>query len=200
MNPAFGPRDRLGDPLPEAIRCALALLLEAWNYAAACQRDAWDFAVEIAHLRGYGLTHSDLRWLLCKGLAKHGIASKAVGWKDEVSQILRFDKLVQCLIPDDSDEPFGVNDVGSGYGAMFRYLDECFGKRLAHFHGYEISDAMIEACRAFVPADDRLEILNDREGVWRCRTTFNCTDACPRGIEVTKAIQEVKRALLYRRV
>ena len=73
MNPAFGPRDRLGDPLPEAIRCALALLLDAWNYAAACQRDAWDFAVEIAHLRGYGLTHSDLRWLLCKSLAKHGI-------------------------------------------------------------------------------------------------------------------------------
>jgi succinate dehydrogenase / fumarate reductase, iron-sulfur subunit len=36
--------------------------------------------------------------------------------------------------------------------------------------------------------------------VWRCRTTFNCSEACPRGIEVTKAIQEVKRALLFRRV
>ena len=46
----------------------------------------------------------------------------------------------------------------------------------------------------------RLEILNDKEGVWRCRTTFNCTEACPRGIEVTKAIQEVKRALMFRRV
>ena len=45
-------------------------------------------------------------------------------------------------------------------------------------------------------ATQRLEILNDKEGVWRCRTTFNCTEACPRGIEVTKAIQEVKRALL----
>ncbi|SES42022.1 succinate dehydrogenase subunit B [Pedococcus cremeus] len=45
-------------------------------------------------------------------------------------------------------------------------------------------------------AAQRLEILNDKEGVWRCRTTFNCTDACPRGIQVTKAIQEVKRALL----
>ncbi|MBA2444772.1 MAG: succinate dehydrogenase iron-sulfur subunit [Nocardioidaceae bacterium] len=45
----------------------------------------------------------------------------------------------------------------------------------------------------------RLEILNDNEGVWRCRTTFNCTEACPRGIEVTKAIQEVKRALIFRR-
>jgi succinate dehydrogenase / fumarate reductase, iron-sulfur subunit len=44
----------------------------------------------------------------------------------------------------------------------------------------------------------RLEILNDKEGVWRCRTTFNCTEACPRGIEVTKAIQEVKRAMITR--
>jgi succinate dehydrogenase / fumarate reductase iron-sulfur subunit len=49
-------------------------------------------------------------------------------------------------------------------------------------------------------ADLRLEILNDKEGVWRCRTTFNCTEACPRGIEVTQAIQEVKRALLTRKV
>jgi len=48
-------------------------------------------------------------------------------------------------------------------------------------------------------AETRLEILNEREGVWRCRTTFNCTEACPRGIEVTKAIQEVKRALIFRR-
>ena len=47
--------------------------------------------------------------------------------------------------------------------------------------------------------DVRLDILNSKEGVWRCRTTFNCTDACPRGIEVTKAIQEVKRALMFRR-
>ena len=45
-------------------------------------------------------------------------------------------------------------------------------------------------------AQVRLDILNDKEGVWRCRTTFNCTEACPRGIEVTKAIAEVKQAVL----
>ncbi|MGB6513672.1 MAG: succinate dehydrogenase iron-sulfur subunit, partial [Mycobacterium sp.] len=28
---------------------------------------------------------------------------------------------------------------------------------------------------------------------------FNCTESCPRGIEVTKAIQEVKRALMFAR-
>lgn len=45
-------------------------------------------------------------------------------------------------------------------------------------------------------AQVRLDILNDKEGVWRCRTTFNCTDACPRGIQVTQAISEVKQAIL----
>jgi succinate dehydrogenase / fumarate reductase iron-sulfur subunit len=49
-------------------------------------------------------------------------------------------------------------------------------------------------------AEERLEILNEREGVWRCRTTFNCTEACPRGIQITQAIAEVKRALITRRV
>lgn len=49
-------------------------------------------------------------------------------------------------------------------------------------------------------ADDvRLEILNDREGVWRCRTVFNCTEACPRGIKITKAIKEVSQVILARR-
>ena len=42
----------------------------------------------------------------------------------------------------------------------------------------------------------RLDILNDTEGVWRCRTTFNCTDACPQGIKITQAIAEVKQAIL----
>ncbi len=47
---------------------------------------------------------------------------------------------------------------------------------------------------------ERLRILNTQSGVWRCRTIFNCTDACPRGIEVTKAIEDVKRALLLEQV
>jgi succinate dehydrogenase/fumarate reductase-like Fe-S protein len=31
----------------------------------------------------------------------------------------------------------------------------------------------------------------------RCRTVFNCTECCPRGIPVTGLIAEVKRARLY---
>ncbi|HYH80355.1 MAG TPA: succinate dehydrogenase iron-sulfur subunit [Longimicrobium sp.] len=46
-------------------------------------------------------------------------------------------------------------------------------------------------------AAERLDRLNDREGVWRCRTIFNCTEACPREIRITQAIGEVKKAILY---
>ena len=49
-------------------------------------------------------------------------------------------------------------------------------------------------------AGERLDVLADKTGVFRCRTTFNCTDACPRGIKVTKAIQEVKRAIMFDRL
>jgi len=49
-------------------------------------------------------------------------------------------------------------------------------------------------------AEERLEILADSDGVWRCRTIFNCVDACPRGINITRAILEVSSAILERRV
>jgi len=47
-------------------------------------------------------------------------------------------------------------------------------------------------------ADERLELLSDADGVWRCRTVFNCTDACPRGINITRAILEVSGAIVER--
>jgi succinate dehydrogenase / fumarate reductase iron-sulfur subunit len=46
---------------------------------------------------------------------------------------------------------------------------------------------------------ERLEILADEDGVWRCRTIFNCVDACPRGINITRAILEVSSAIVGRR-
>jgi succinate dehydrogenase / fumarate reductase iron-sulfur subunit len=45
----------------------------------------------------------------------------------------------------------------------------------------------------------RLEVLNRMNGVWRCRTAFNCTEACPRDIPITQAIEQVRRELLRSR-
>jgi succinate dehydrogenase / fumarate reductase iron-sulfur subunit len=49
-------------------------------------------------------------------------------------------------------------------------------------------------------AGQRLDILSNEEGVWRCRTIFNCTDACPRGINITQAILEVSGAVVERKI
>lgn len=44
-------------------------------------------------------------------------------------------------------------------------------------------------------AAERLKIVGEQFGVWRCRTAFNCTEACPREIPITQLIGEVKQAL-----
>ncbi|MCC6618291.1 MAG: succinate dehydrogenase iron-sulfur subunit [Chloroflexi bacterium] len=56
--------------------------------------------------------------------------------------------------------------------------------------------AIVNAHRFIVDSRDtateeRLQIMADPDGVWRCRTVFNCVEACPRGINVTGAIMEV---------
>ncbi|MER3456613.1 MAG: succinate dehydrogenase iron-sulfur subunit [candidate division GAL15 bacterium] len=48
-------------------------------------------------------------------------------------------------------------------------------------------------------APERLAIVAERSGAFKCRTVFNCTDACPQGIEITKAIQDLKRAVVLSR-
>lgn len=49
-------------------------------------------------------------------------------------------------------------------------------------------------------SQERLSILAAADGVWRCRTIYNCTEACPRDIQVTQAIAEVKKEMLLRRL
>lgn len=64
--------------------------------------------------------------------------------------------------------------------------------------------AIVQAHRFLFDSRDhgetqRVPVLNDLMGVWRCRTIFNCTDACPKDIPVTRAIAEVKQRLRQRR-
>jgi succinate dehydrogenase / fumarate reductase iron-sulfur subunit len=69
--------------------------------------------------------------------------------------------------------------------------------------GYVGPAAIVNAHRFIFDSRDaggreRLEILSRKDGAFKCRTAFNCTDACPRGIKVTKAINDVKQAALFR--
>ena len=41
--------------------------------------------------------------------------------------------------------------------------------------------------------EDRLKIIEQEHGVWRCQTQFSCTEVCPKDIPLTEHIQELKR-------
>jgi len=64
-----------------------------------------------------------------------------------------------------------------------------------------VGPAAIVAAHRFIfdsrdkAAAERLKILNEVWGVYRCHTIFNCTLACPREIQITRAIGDVKMAL-----
>jgi len=44
-------------------------------------------------------------------------------------------------------------------------------------------------------ADERLAILDNKEGVYKCYTVFNCVHACPKEINLTWHIGEIKKRL-----
>jgi succinate dehydrogenase / fumarate reductase iron-sulfur subunit len=43
--------------------------------------------------------------------------------------------------------------------------------------------------------EDRLPALDRKDGIWDCESRFRCTQVCPRGIKVTKAINATKRRI-----
>ena len=109
-----------------------------------------------------------------RSLGDHGLTSKGVGWKTEGEQLLRFEKLCAVLDRRGGDggaQGVSVNDLGCGYGAMFRYLDGLLGARLAAYHGYDISDEMLSAARRSV-ADPRAEFVKAGRAVREADYSF----------------------------
>jgi succinate dehydrogenase / fumarate reductase iron-sulfur subunit len=40
---------------------------------------------------------------------------------------------------------------------------------------------------------ERMEVIASENGLWRCHTAFNCVEACPKHINPTEAIQNLKK-------
>jgi len=62
--------------------------------------------------------------------------------------------------------------------------------------------AMVQAHRFIFDSRDqggaeRLALLADSGGVFTCRSIFNCVEACPRGIDITRAIYQVRQKMLF---
>ncbi|KMY65746.1 succinate dehydrogenase, partial [Desulfocarbo indianensis] len=48
-------------------------------------------------------------------------------------------------------------------------------------------------------AEERLGLLENRHGVFRCHTILNCVEACPKNLNPTKAIANLKKILTQRK-
>jgi succinate dehydrogenase / fumarate reductase iron-sulfur subunit len=44
-------------------------------------------------------------------------------------------------------------------------------------------------------ADERLDIIDTPDGIWRCHTIFNCIEACPKDINITWHISQLKKKI-----
>ncbi len=45
---------------------------------------------------------------------------------------------------------------------------------------------------------ERMNVLDHNDGVWRCHTIFNCVEACPKDINLTWHISQLKKGLVSR--
>ena len=41
--------------------------------------------------------------------------------------------------------------------------------------------------------EDRLRVVDSKDGLWKCYTIFNCVQACPKGIDITRWLSALKR-------
>jgi SAM-dependent methyltransferase len=75
-----------------------------------------------------------------------GATARSAGWKDEASQRLRFQKLLE-VIEGGKGAELTINDLGCGYGAFYRYLRTRASLRVVNYYGYDISEEMLTLAR-----------------------------------------------------
>jgi len=42
-------------------------------------------------------------------------------------------------------------------------------------------------------SNERLDVVDSKDGLWKCYTIFNCVQACPKGIDITRWLSALKR-------
>lgn len=80
-------------------------------------------------------------------LSQHGATAKGVDWKDEPSQLLRFEKLAEVI---ETQDPFSILDYGCGFGSLLTFLRERYSK--FDYTGYDVSANMIREAESQNPA------------------------------------------------
>jgi SAM-dependent methyltransferase len=90
-------------------------------------------------------------------VARLGPTPAGADFNSEAAQTERFRQFVRLL---DFSAPFSLIDFGCGYGALAPYLLN-LGLPLRRYVGFDISQEMIEAARAQIPADIEAELTTE---------------------------------------
>ena len=88
-------------------------------------------------------------------LAEHGQTPRGVDWNGEESQLLRFKQL--CKIINGATEPYSLNDLGCGYGALLDFLNDNYQCRT--YCGIDVSADMVRAAQARHKTNPRARFL-----------------------------------------
>ena len=94
-----------------------------------------------------------------KRLAAKGSQPEGVFWNSEANQINRFVTLLALIntatgiepSTNNAGRPVLIAEIGCGYGALYRYLQQRNAPDRWHYHGVDINPAMIAACRKNFP-------------------------------------------------
>ena len=89
-------------------------------------------------------------------LAALGPAPKGVFWRNQSTQIARFDALLDLITTMTSASNPSIADIGCGYGAMLEFLQNTPRYQRFHYIGVDINRAMINSCKQRFPAQKQL--------------------------------------------
>ncbi len=92
----------------------------------------------------------------------------------------RLDNLIDCILCSCCQVSCPVTASHENYPGPMAFLN------LDRF----LSDSRDDA------RSERLAIVNDEQGVWRCHTVFNCQEACPKDLNPSGAIARIKTKMV----
>ena len=79
---------------------------------------------------------------------KNGATPTGVAWRDEDSQFLRFEVLLQIVSSEDLHKGHAtINDLGCGYGALFDYLKDDPLMVGSRYQGYDICESLLATAK-----------------------------------------------------
>ena len=90
--------------------------------------------------------HENVRRYYTRKIAEHGPTPQGTDWNSRAGQVLRFDRLLELC---DRSRPYGLIDLGCGYGALLDHL-RSDGDAVS-YRGLDLSESMIAVARSIHP-------------------------------------------------